>query len=84
VKVLSIIFARLRATLRVVDTKRFDRLYIKLFAAITGAIAVLTLATYFVFSWSFERGFVQYLHRADEARLDVLIESLADVYERDR
>jgi two-component system sensor histidine kinase BaeS len=66
-----------------VDTKRFDRLYIKLFAAITGAIAVLTLATYFVFSWSFERGFVQYLHRADEARLDVLIDRLADVYEKE-
>jgi two-component system sensor histidine kinase BaeS len=66
-----------------VDTKRFDRLYIKLFAAIAGAIAVLTLAAYFVFSWSFERGFVQYLHRADEARLDVLIDRLADVYEKD-
>ena len=82
-KVLSIIFARSRATLQAVDTKRFDRLYIKLFAAITGAIAVLTLATYFVFSWSFERGFVQYLHRADEARLDVLIDRLADVYEKE-
>jgi two-component system sensor histidine kinase BaeS len=66
-----------------VDTRRFDRLYIKLFAAIAGAIAVLTLAAYFVFSWSFERGFVQYLHRADEARLDVLIDRLADVYENE-
>jgi two-component system sensor histidine kinase BaeS len=66
-----------------VDTERFDRLYIKLFAAISGTIAVLTLATYLVFSWSFERGFVQYLHRADEARLEGLIDRLADVYEKE-
>ena len=35
--------------------------------------AVLTLAAYLVFSWSFERGFVQYLHRADEAVVDGLV-----------
>jgi len=64
------------------DSSRFDRLYVKLFAAIAGTIGVLTLATYLVFSWSFERGFVQYLHRADEVRLEILIERLADGYER--
>jgi two-component system, OmpR family, sensor histidine kinase BaeS len=73
----------LAATLFFVDTTRFDRLYIKLFAAIAGTIGVLTLATYLVFSWSFERGFVQYLHRADEARLEILIERLADGYVRE-
>jgi two-component system sensor histidine kinase BaeS len=66
-----------------VDKTRFDRLYIKLFAAIAGTIGVLTLATYLVFSWSFERGFVQYLHRADEARLEILIDRLADGYVRE-
>jgi len=65
------------------DTSRFDRLYIKLFAVIAGAIAVLTLATYLVFSWSFERGFVQYLHRADEVRLERLIDRLETVYSKE-
>lgn len=62
------------------DRTRFDRLYVKLFVVIAGAIAVLTLAAYLVFSWSFERGFVQYLHRADEARLELMIDRLAEVY----
>jgi two-component system sensor histidine kinase BaeS len=66
-----------------VDKTQFDRLYIKLFAAIGGAIAVLTLAAYLVFSWSFERGFVQYLHRADEVRLEMMISRLAAGYARE-
>lgn len=65
------------------DRTQFDRLYVKLFAAIGGAIAVLTLAAYLVFSWSFERGFVQYLHRADEARLETMITRLAQGYARE-
>ena len=65
------------------DKTRFDRLYVKLFAAIGGAIAVLTLAAYLVFSWSFERGFVQYLHRADEARLETMISRLAAGYAKE-
>jgi two-component system sensor histidine kinase BaeS len=64
------------------DRTQFDRLYVKLFAAIGGAIAVLTLAAYLVFSWSFERGFVGYLHRADEARLEVMVQRLAEGYEK--
>lgn len=66
------------------DITRFDRLYVKLFVAITGAIAALTLAAYFVFSWSFERGFVDYLTRADEARLEVMTQKLAEGYARER
>jgi hypothetical protein len=62
-----ILLAILRITLGEMDRTRFDRLTVKLFAAIAGAIAALTLGAYLVFSWSFERGFVQYLHRADEA-----------------
>ena len=65
------------------DTTRFDKLHIKLFAAIAGALAALTLVTYFIFSWSFERGFVDYLNRADQTRLEVMIDRLADGYERE-
>jgi two-component system, OmpR family, sensor histidine kinase BaeS len=74
---------RLRATLRAVNLSRFDRLDVKLFIAIAGAIAMVTLAAYLVFTWSFERGFVQYLNRADEARLALMIERLAEGYARE-
>lgn len=59
---------------------RFDRLRIKLFAAIAGANVVLALIAYAVFSWSFDQGFVQYLNRADEARLKPLVARLADAH----
>lgn len=65
------------------DTTRLDRLHIKLFAAIAGTIAVLTLAAYLVFSWSFERGFIEYVRRADEARLDALVLTLAEGHGRE-
>ena len=44
-----IILARLAVTLVHVDKSRFDKLHVKLFLAIAGAIAALTLAAYFVF-----------------------------------
>ena len=62
---------------------RFDRLYLKLFLAIAGAIAGLTLVSYLVFTWTFERGFVQYVNRADDARLELMTDRLADVYARE-
>ena len=65
------------------DTTRFDRLHIKLFAAIAGTIAALTFAAYAVFSWSFDRGFVDFINRADEARLETLIDTLASGYARE-
>ncbi len=65
------------------DTSRLDRLHVKLFTAVAGTIAVLTLAAYLVFSWSFERGFVEYVRRADEARLDALAVTLAEGYGRE-
>lgn len=65
------------------DKARFDTLYVKLFAAIAGGIAVLTLATWVVFTWSFERGFVQYLERADEVRIERLIDRLEELYVRE-
>jgi two-component system, OmpR family, sensor histidine kinase BaeS len=65
------------------DRTRLDRLAIKLFLAIAGTIAALTFAAYFVFSTSFERGFMDYLRGADEARLEVLIDRLEEVHERE-
>jgi two-component system sensor histidine kinase BaeS len=62
---------------------RLDRLHVKLFAAIAGTIALLTLAAYLVFSWSFERGFIAYVSRADEARLQALAATLAESYGRE-
>jgi two-component system sensor histidine kinase BaeS len=66
-----------------VNLGRFDRLHVKLFLTIAGTIAGLTFITYLVFTWSFERGFVQYVNRADEARLELMIDRLADAYARD-
>jgi two-component system sensor histidine kinase BaeS len=66
-----------------VDLGRFDRLHVKLFLVIAGAIGALTLVTYLVFTWSFERGFVDYVNRADEARLELMTDRLADTYARE-
>jgi len=79
----STIPAQSRGTIQVVRLERFDRLHVKLFLVIAGAIAGLTLVTYLVFTWAFESGFVQYLNRADEARLELMSDRLADVYTRD-
>jgi two-component system sensor histidine kinase BaeS len=61
---------------------QLDSLRVKLFLAIAGGTAVLALAAYLVFSWSFDRGFVEYVNRADEARLEPLIERLGEEYAR--
>src|SRR5215471_938341 len=74
---------QLRATIRVVSVGRFDRLHFKLFLAIAGAIAGLMLVSYQVFTWTFERGFVQYVNRADDARLELMTDRLADAYARE-
>jgi two-component system, OmpR family, sensor histidine kinase BaeS len=60
-----------------------DTLRAKLFLAIAGATAALALAAYLVFSWSFERGFVNYVNQADEARLEPLIAALGEGYGRE-
>src|SRR5262244_3383720 len=79
----STIPAQSRGRIQIVRIERFDRLHVKLFLVIAGAIAGLTLVTYLVFTWVFEAGFVQYLNRADEARLELMTERLADVYTRE-
>ena len=58
-------------------------LRVKLFLAIAGATAALALAAYLVFSWSFERGFADYVNRADEARLQPFVAALAEGYARE-
>jgi two-component system sensor histidine kinase BaeS len=62
---------------------RLDSLRIKLFLAVAGANAVLALAAYLVFSWSFDQGFVEYLNRADEARLQPVVQRLAEGHARE-
>jgi two-component system sensor histidine kinase BaeS len=62
---------------------RLDSLRVKLFLAIAGGTAALALAAYLVFSWSFDRGFVDYVNQADEARLEPLVERLAQGYGRE-
>jgi len=66
-----------------VRLERLDRLHVKLFLAIAGALVGLTLIAYLVFTWTFERGFVQYVNRADDARLELMTDRLAEVYERE-
>ena len=63
---------------------RFDRLRVKLFLAIAGANAALAVAAYLLFSWSFDRGLVEYIHRTDQGRLDGLVATLAAGYGRER
>jgi two-component system sensor histidine kinase BaeS len=59
---------------------RIDTLRVKLFLAIAGGTAALALAGYLVFSWSFDRGFADYVNGADEQRLQPLLEALASGY----
>jgi two-component system sensor histidine kinase BaeS len=62
---------------------RLDNLRVKLFLAIAGGTAALSLIAYLVFGWSFDRGFADYVNRADEARLQPFIASLAEGYARE-
>ena len=80
---MSIILPYFGGSFRAVDRNRFDTLAIKLFFAIAGAIAALTLAAWFVFSASFERGFLDYLRGADDARLEVMVDRLEETYTRE-
>ena len=66
------------------DKSALGKLHVKLFLAISGTIALLTFAAYYVFSSSFESGFVEYLNRADQTRLDAMIGTLAENYAHER
>jgi two-component system sensor histidine kinase BaeS len=57
-----------------------DTLGVKLFLAIAGANLVLVMAVYFVWSWSFDKGLVDYVNQSERARLTPMITRLADGY----
>ena len=61
----------------------YGTLRVKLFLAIAGGTAALALAAYLVFSWSFDRGFADYVNQGDEARLQPFISALAQSYGRE-
>ncbi|MDR1646941.1 MAG: HAMP domain-containing protein [Zoogloeaceae bacterium] len=60
--------------------RRLHTLGVKLFLAIAGANIVLVLAAYHIYGSSFDRGLVEYLNKADEARLRPLIQQLGEGY----
>jgi two-component system, OmpR family, sensor histidine kinase BaeS len=62
---------------------RLDSLRVKLFLAIAGGTVALALVAYAVFSWSFARGFSEYVNESEEARLQPLIVRLAEGYGRE-
>ena len=61
---------------------RLDRLGVKLFLAIAGANLVLVMAVYLVYSWSFDKGLVDYVNQTEQARLTPMITRLAEGYQK--
>jgi two-component system sensor histidine kinase BaeS len=59
-----------------------DTLRVKLFLAIAGAHLVLVAAVYLVYSWSFDKGLVDYVNQSEQARLTPVISQLADGYQQ--
>src|SRR5690606_14362608 len=57
-----------------------DTLRVKLFLAIAGAHLVLVAAVYLIYSWSFDKGLVDYVNQSEQARLVPVISQLADGY----
>jgi two-component system sensor histidine kinase BaeS len=57
-----------------------DTLRVKLFLAIAGAHLVLVAAVYLIYSWSFDKGLVDYVNQSEQARLAPVISQLADGY----
>ena len=62
--------------------RRLDRLGVKLFLAIAGANLVLVMAVYLIYSWSFDKGLVDYVNQTEQARLDPMITRLAEGYRK--
>src|SRR5690606_4543952 len=59
-----------------------DTLRVKLFLAIAGAHLVLVAAVYLIYSWSFDKGLVDYVNQSERARLVPVISQLADGYQQ--
>lgn len=62
--------------------RRLDTLGVKLFLAIAGANLVLVMAVYLIYSWSFDKGLVDYVNKTEQARLTPMITRLADGYRK--
>lgn len=60
--------------------RNLDNLRVKLFLAIAGAHLVLVAAVYLIYSWSFDKGLVDYVNQSEQARLTPVISQLADGY----
>lgn len=60
--------------------RSLDRLGVKLFLAIAGANLILVMAVYLGYSWSFDKGLVDYVNQSEQARLAPVITQLADGY----
>ena len=54
----------------------------RLFLILLSANALLALLTYAIVSWSFDRGFLDYINRAERQRLEPLIQALAEGYDK--
>ncbi|MGE5247069.1 MAG: ATP-binding protein [Verrucomicrobiota bacterium] len=52
----------------------------KLFLAMLAAIAAVVLCMFLIMRWSFDRGFLQYIHTLDEDRLEAVAERLEESY----
>jgi two-component system sensor histidine kinase BaeS len=57
--------------------RALDTLGVKLFLAIAGADLVLVMAVYLVYSWSLDKGLVDYVNQSERLRLDPVIGRLA-------
>lgn len=57
-----------------------DTLRVKLFLAIAGAHLVLVVAVYLIYSWSFDKGLVEYVNQSEQARLAPVIAQLSEGY----
>ena len=57
--------------------RAFDTLGVKLFLAIAGADLVLVMAVYLIYSWSLDKGLVDYVNQQEHARLGYVSTRLA-------
>jgi two-component system, OmpR family, sensor histidine kinase BaeS len=61
--------------------RALDTLGVKLFLAIAGADLVLVMAVYLFYSWSLDKGLVDYVNQSERLRLNPVIDQLATGYQ---
>jgi two-component system, OmpR family, sensor histidine kinase BaeS len=62
--------------------RALDTLGVKLFLAIAGANLVLVMAVYLGYSWSLDKGLVDYVNKSERGRLSPVVERLAAGYQQ--